>query len=86
MSIKTGFFDDFFMVHQDHFCRMSQLKQSTSWKEEKDMNKEYFVVKANLMTRKILAEKSKANAISIKILFLTIKQKYYLFRNTTNLG
>ena len=44
------------------------------------MNKEYFVVKANLMTRKILAEKPKANASSIKILFYTIKQKYYLYK------
>ena len=62
------------MVHQDPFCMTSQSKQSPSWKEEKDMNKEYFAVKANLITRKLLAEKSKANACSIKILFLTIKQ------------
>lgn len=62
---------------------MSQSKQAPSWKEEKDMNKEYFVVKANLMTRKMLAEKSKANASSIKILFLNIIQKYYLYKSIT---
>ena len=45
------------------------------------MNKEYFIVKANLMTRKLLSEKSKANASSIKILFYTIKQKYYLYKS-----
>ena len=73
------------MIHQDSFCGMSQSKQAPSWKEEKDMNKdmnkEYFVVKANLMTRKILAEKSKANASSIKILFWTMIQKYYLYKS-----
>lgn len=49
------------------------------------MNKEYFVVKANLMTRKILAEKSKANSSSssIKILFWTMIQKYYLYKSRT---
>ena len=47
------------------------------------MNKEYFVVKANLMTRKILAEKSKANASSIKILYWTMIQKYYLYKSRT---
>ena len=81
MRIKTGFFYEFSIVHQDPFCRTSQLKQAPSWKEEKDMNKEYFIVKANLMTRKLLSEKSKANASSIKILFLTIKQKYYLYKS-----
>lgn len=45
------------------------------------MNKEYFIVKANLMTRKMLAEKSKANASSIKILFWTMIQKYYLYKS-----
>lgn len=74
---------DFSMVRQDSFCGMSQSKQAPSWKEEKDMNKEYFVVKANLMTRKILAEKSKANASYIKILFWTMIQKYYLYKSRT---
>lgn len=69
------------MVCKDSFCGMSQSKQSPSWKEEKDMNKEYFIVKANLMTRKMLAEKAKANASSIKILFWTMIQKYYLYKS-----
>lgn len=71
------------MVFRDSFCGTSQLKQAPSWKEEKDMNKEYFIVKANLMTRKMLAEKSKANASSIKILFWTTIQKYYLYKSRT---
>lgn len=45
------------------------------------MNRKYFVVKANLMTRRLLAEKSKANASSIKILFWTTIQKYYLYKS-----
>lgn len=71
------------MINQDSFCDTSQSKQVPSWKEEKDMNKEYFIVKENLMVRKVLAEKSKANASSIKILFWTIKQKYYLYKSRT---
>lgn len=71
------------MIHQDSFYGMSQSKQVPSWKEEKDMNKEYFIVKSSLMTRKMLSEKSKANASSIKILFWTIKQKYYLYKSRT---
>ena len=47
------------------------------------MNKEYFVVKANLITRKMLAEKSRVNASSIKILFWTMIQKYYLYKSRT---
>lgn len=50
------------------------------------MNKEYFIVKANLMTRKLLSEKSKANASSIKILFYIIKQKYYLYKSRMTLN